>query len=108
MKLLLNTLLIYLVVSIWSFGLANAQTINIYDEYKASRRIIKEIITDNNLEKTLTGYAYGGCFFGPALFLSASLFFSLSKKEILFLKYIKEKKAKEFKTPINLIWQTSG
>ena len=58
MKLLLNTLLIYLVVSIWSFGLANAQTINIYDEYKASRRIIKEIITDNNLEKTLTGYAY--------------------------------------------------
>ena len=41
MKLLLNTLLIYLVVSIWSFGLANAQTINIYYEYKASRRIIK-------------------------------------------------------------------
>ena len=92
MKLLLNTLLIYLVVSIWSFGLANAQTINIYDEYKASRRIIKEIITDNNLEKTLTGYAYGGYFIGQSLFL----------------KYIKEKKAKEFKTPINLIWQTSG
>lgn len=69
MKLLLNTLLIYLVVSIWSFGLANAQTINIYDEYKASRRIIKEIITDNNLEKTLTGYAYGGYFIGQSLFL---------------------------------------
>lgn len=69
MKLLLNTLLIYLVVSIWSFGLANAQTINIYDEYKAGRRIIKEIITDNNLEKTLTGYAYGGYFIGQSLFL---------------------------------------
>ena len=40
--------------------------------------------------------------------LLVHLFFSLSKKEILFLKYIKEKKAKEFKTPINLIWQTSG
>lgn len=101
MKLLLNTLLIYLVVSIWSFGLANAQTINIYDEYKASRRIIKEIITDNNLEKTLTGYAYGGYFIGQSLFL-------IIKEGDSFLKYIKEKKAKEFKTPINLIWQTSG
>ncbi|WP_291587309.1 hypothetical protein [Bacteroides sp.] len=69
MKLLLNAIFIYLIVSIRSFGLANAQTINIYDEYKAGRRIIKEIITDNNLEKTLTGYTYGGYFIGQSLFL---------------------------------------
>ena len=101
MKLLLNTLLIYLVVSIWSFGLANAQTINIYDEYKASRRIIKEIITDNNLEKTLTGYAYGGYFIGQSLFL-------IIKEGDSFFEVYQGKKANEFKTPINLIWQTSG
>lgn len=51
MKFLSNVLLIYLAVPVWLSGIANAQTINIYDEYKAGRRIIKEIITDNNLEK---------------------------------------------------------
>ncbi len=69
MKFLSNVLLIYLAVPVWLSGIANAQTINIYDEYKAGRRIIKEIITDNNLEKTLTGYAYGGYFIGQSLFL---------------------------------------
>ena len=69
MKFLSNVLLIYLAVPVWLSGLANAQTINIYDEYKAGKRIIKEIITDNNLEKTLTGYAYGGYFIGQSLFL---------------------------------------
>lgn len=68
MKFLSNVLLIYLAVPVWLSGIANAQTINIYDEYKAGRRIIKEIITDNNLEKTLTGYAYGGYFIGQSLF----------------------------------------
>ena len=45
MKFLSNVLLIYLAVPVWLSGIANAQTINIYDEYKAGRRIIKEIIT---------------------------------------------------------------
>ncbi len=35
-------------------------------------------------------------------------FFSLSKKEFFFLKLYQGEKGKEFKTPINLIWQTSG
>lgn len=70
MKFLSNVLLIYLAVPVWLSGIANAQTINIYDEYKAGRRIIKEIITDNKFGKTLTGYAYGGYFI-------VSLFFSL-------------------------------
>ena len=42
MKFLSNVLLIYLAVPVWLSGLANAQTINIYDEYKAGKRIIKE------------------------------------------------------------------
>lgn len=88
MKFLSNVLLIYLAVPVWLSGIANAQTINIYDEYKAGRRIIKEIITDNNLEKTLTGYAYGGYFIGQSLFL-------IIKEGDPLLKYIKEKKTKE-------------
>ena len=44
MKFLSNVLLIYLAVPVWLSGLANAQTINIYDEYIAmsGERTIKD------------------------------------------------------------------
>lgn len=51
------------------YGQDNASTTRILEEYEAGRRIVKEIITDNNIEDTLKGCAYGCCFIGQSLFL---------------------------------------
>ena len=87
MKFLSNVLLIYLAVPVWLSGLANAQTINIYDEYKAGRRIIKEIITEfgKNFNRLRLWW----------LFYRSVSFSHYKKKAIPLLKYIKEKKTKE-------------
>lgn len=37
--------------------------------YETGRRVIDEIITENNLKETLEGHAYGGFFINPSVFL---------------------------------------
>ncbi|MCM1176909.1 MAG: hypothetical protein NC335_04035 [Bacteroides sp.] len=50
-------------------GQSNDSVSNIHDEYDAGRRIVKEIISKNNLESSLEGCAYGCYFIGTSLFL---------------------------------------
>ena len=69
MRILSSILLISFVIPVWLSGQVNAQTINIYDEYTAGRRTIKEIIINNNLEDKLIGYSYCGYFISQSLFL---------------------------------------
>lgn len=69
MRFLSSILLISFVIPVWLSGQVNAQAINIYDEYKAGKRTIKEIVINNNLEDKLIGYSYCGYFIGQSLFL---------------------------------------
>lgn len=57
MKFFSHILLISFVIPVWLSGQVNAQDINIYDEYKAGKRTIKEIVINNNLEDKLIGYS---------------------------------------------------
>ncbi|MCC8144987.1 MAG: hypothetical protein LIO93_00815 [Bacteroidales bacterium] len=78
------TLLVSFVFPFWLYAQDNTQITAIYDEYEAGRRIVKEIVTENNLEDSLKGYAYGGYFVGPSLFLiikEADSFFEIYQGE---------------------------
>ncbi len=67
--ILLCLLLVLSIAPIYLYGQDNIQTTTIYNQYEAGRRIINEIIIENHLEDSLKGYAYGGYFMGPSLFL---------------------------------------
>lgn len=69
MRFFSHILLISFVIPVWLSGQVNAQAINVYDEYKAGKRTIKEIVINNNLEDKLIGYSYCGYFIGQSLFL---------------------------------------
>jgi len=80
----LYILLISFVFPFWLDGQDNAQITTIHDEYEAGRRVVKEIVIENNLEDSLKGYAYGSYFIGPSLFLiikEADSFFEIYQGE---------------------------
>jgi hypothetical protein len=69
MKTFLYIFTAFLITPILLYGQDNAQSTRISEEYEAGRRVVREIITDNNMEDTLKGHAYGCCFIGQSLFL---------------------------------------
>ena len=74
----------FILTPILLYGQDNAQTTRISNEYEAGRRIVREIITENNLKDTLKGYAYGCCFIGQSRFLiikEADSFFEIYQGE---------------------------
>ena len=82
MRILSSILLISFVIPVWLSGQVNAQTINIYDEYTAGRRTIKEIIINNNLEDKLIGYSYCGYFISQSLFPVSYTHLDVYKRQV--------------------------